>query len=86
MRNAECIIYISNKNGWLQKYHQEKGGWKQTSRNGTVRPVTAEQLLSHLLPPLVKGSRIIVRVEKKIIASEERRRKRRRKAGKEAGK
>ena len=64
MKNADCIIYISNKGGWLQKYHRETDGWRQTSRNGTVRPLTAEQLLSHLLPPLVVGSCLTVKVEK----------------------
>jgi hypothetical protein len=41
-----------------------KDGWIQTSRNGTVRPCSAEQLLSHILPPLAGISSSQVKVEK----------------------
>jgi hypothetical protein len=53
------------KDRWLQKYRKEKDGWTQTSSNGTVRSCSAEQLLSHILPPLagIKGQHATVRVE-----------------------
>jgi hypothetical protein len=53
------------KDRWLQKYRKEKEGWFQTSSNGTVRPCSAEELLSHILPLLagMKGQSVIVKVE-----------------------
>ena len=63
MKNTGCTVYISSKSGWTQKYSKGKDGWEQTT-NGVVRKMTAEQLLSHLLPPLVAGSRLSVRVVK----------------------
>ena len=65
MKNSECTIYIMFKDRWLQKYRKEKGGWIQTSLNGTVRSCSAEQLLSHILPPLAgtEGQHVTVKVE-----------------------
>ena len=55
MKNSECVIYITTKRGWTQ-----------TGPNGIVRRMSAEQLLSHLLPPLAAGSdRLSVRVERR---------------------
>jgi hypothetical protein len=53
------------KDRCLQKYRKEKEGWTQTSSNGTVRSCSAEQLLSHILPPLagIKGQQVTVKVE-----------------------
>jgi hypothetical protein len=62
MKNAECTIYITTKHGCTQSYRKGKNGWTQTSPNGIVRPLTAEQLLSHILPPLAIGH-LSVRVE-----------------------
>jgi len=57
MKNSECVIYITTKRGWTQ-----------TGPNGIVRWMNAEQLLSHLLPPLAAGSdRLSVRVERRAI-------------------
>ena len=65
MKNTECTIYISTKRGWTQKYRRDKDGWTQTCPNGKVRRMTAEQLLSHILPPLANGNNgVIVKVEK----------------------
>jgi hypothetical protein len=52
------------KDECLQKFRKEKDGWKEHSRNGTVRPCTAEQFISHLLPPLAgtKGPYVTVKV------------------------
>jgi len=55
MKNDECTIYIITKNGAKQSFRKEKDGWKQTSSKGIVRSCTAEQVLSHLLPPLAFG-------------------------------
>jgi len=64
MKNSECAIYIMFKDRWLQKY-RKKDGWVQTSSNGTIRFCSAEQLLSHILPPLagIKGKNVTVKVE-----------------------
>lgn len=65
MKNSECTIYITTKHGWTQRYRKEKNGWTQTGPNGVVRRLSAEQLLSHILPPLVAGNsdHLSVRVE-----------------------
>jgi hypothetical protein len=65
MRNDECIIRFLNKNGKvLQTFQRDKDGWFQTSSKGIVRRCTAEQTLSHLLPPLAGESRAVVKVER----------------------
>jgi hypothetical protein len=63
MKNNECTIYIEGKLGWLQKYRKDDKGWAQTSRNGTVRRLSAEQLLSHILPVIARKGNFAVRVE-----------------------
>jgi hypothetical protein len=63
MKNAECIIYIMSKNGWVQKHRKGKDGWIQTSSNGAVRSLSAEQLLSHILPLLAGIGHFTVKVE-----------------------
>jgi hypothetical protein len=65
MKNSECTIYIMFKERWLQKFRKEEDGWKEYSLNGTVRPCTAEQFISHILPPLagIKGPNVTVKVE-----------------------
>jgi hypothetical protein len=62
MKNTECTIYMTTKHGKTQSYHKGKDGWIQTSSKGIVRHLTAEQLLSHLLPALAFGH-VSVRVE-----------------------
>jgi hypothetical protein len=66
MRNDECIIKFLNKNGKvLQSFQRDKDGWFETSSKGIVRRCTAEQTLSHLLPPLAGVViRAIVKVER----------------------
>jgi hypothetical protein len=63
MKNSECTIYIMSKHGWIQKYRKGEDGWTQTSSNGAVRSLTAEQLLSHILPPIAGIGRFTVKVE-----------------------
>jgi hypothetical protein len=64
MRNDECIIKILYKEKVMQAFQRDKDGWFETSSRGIVRRCTAEQTLSHLLPPLVGVSRAIVKVER----------------------
>lgn len=65
MKNDECVIKIRSSGGRLyQTYRKEKGGWVQVSSSGRERPCTAEQLLSHILPPLAGASPSIVTVER----------------------
>jgi hypothetical protein len=65
MRNDECIIKFLNGEGRvLQSFQRDKQGWFQISSKGIVRRCTAEQTLSHLLPPLAGVSKAIVKVER----------------------
>ena len=72
MKNNECIIYIISKSGWKQVYRKKKDHWTQKT-NGMVRKMTAEQLLSHILPVIAwnkkgikyrKGFRLVVKKRK----------------------
>jgi hypothetical protein len=63
MKNSECTIYIMSKQRWVQKYRKGTDGWMQTSANGTERSLSAEQLLSHILPLLAGLGHFTVRVE-----------------------
>ena len=67
MKNNDCIIYITTKRGSKQVYCKDKKGWTQKSSKGIIRRMTAEQLLSHILPPLaVKSkSKVTLRVERR---------------------
>ncbi len=74
MKNNECIIYLVTKSGWKQAYKKDKRGWVQIT-NGVVRRMTAEQLLSHLLPVIAwnkcginyrKGSRLVVKKKARV--------------------
>jgi len=67
MKNSECTIYISTRRGSTQIYRKVGNVWTQTTAKGVVRSMTAEQLLSHILPPLAAGNtgRAVVRVVKK---------------------
>ena len=57
MKNDECTIYFSSKDGKVyQSVRKEMNGWMQTViSNGNVHAMTAEQLLSHILPALAFG-------------------------------
>ena len=65
MRNSECVIYISLKSGYTQTYYKEGKDWIQSLPNGNRRKMTAEQLLSHILPTLREGHPATTRVELK---------------------
>ena len=64
MKNSECTIFIMTEHGWIQKFRKEEKRWILTSRKGTIYTCTAEQLLSHILPPLagIKGQDVTVKV------------------------
>jgi len=49
----------------------EKDIWSLTSSNGVVRFCSAEQVLSHMFPPLagIKGKHVTVKVEPDIALS-----------------
>jgi len=65
MRNDECIIRFLNKDGKvLQSFQKDREGWFQVTSKGIVRRCTAEQTLSHLLPPLAGVSQASVKVER----------------------
>jgi hypothetical protein len=65
MKNTECTIYIMFRDKWIQKFKKEKGEWTLTTTKGKVYPCSAEQLLSHIIPPLAgrKGQYVTVKVE-----------------------
>lgn len=67
MKNTDCVIYMTTKNGSMQIYRKDNKGWTQKSSKRIVRRMTSEQLLSHLLPPLAVGnkSKVTIRVEKR---------------------
>lgn len=64
MRNTAYVIHITTKRGRSWSYLKEDNGWTQTGPTGRVHRLSAEQLLSHLLPPLAADQPgISVRVE-----------------------
>jgi hypothetical protein len=68
MKNTECVIYITTKRGRTWSYLKENNGWTQTGPTGIVHRLSAEQLLSHLLPPLAADNpgHLSVRVERRV--------------------
>jgi len=66
MKNTECIIYVRSKNEIVQTIYRNKNGWMQKSSRGKFYPMTAEQVLSHVLPPLAGKSRGILDVKAKM--------------------
>jgi hypothetical protein len=54
MKNDECIIYIYHKDRLVNTWYKEGGRWALISTRGVLHHATAEQLLSHLLPSLMK--------------------------------
>lgn len=68
MKNDECTIYFTRKGKILQSFRKDEDGWKETSSKGIVRPCTAEQFISHLLPPLAFGhAKVIVKPDSKVL-------------------
>jgi hypothetical protein len=50
--NTDYVIFIVTKRGKTWKYLKDGNDWTQTAPTGVIRSLSAEQLLSHLLPPL----------------------------------
>ena len=50
--NSDYVIHIATKHGRTWRYLKEDNEWTQTGPTGRVHQLSAEQLLSHLLPPL----------------------------------
>lgn len=67
MKNTDCVIYITTKRGRTWSYLKENNGWTQTGPTGIVHRLSAEQRLSHLLPPLAADNpgHLSVRVERR---------------------
>jgi hypothetical protein len=68
MKNSDCVIYITTKRGLTWSYLKENNGWTQTGPTRIVHRLSAEQLLSHLLPPLTTDNpgHLSVRVERRV--------------------
>jgi hypothetical protein len=49
-------VCITTRRGRTWTYRKDRSGWTQTGPTGRVRRLTAEQLLSHILPPLAAGA------------------------------
>ena len=66
MRNAEYAIHVRTKSGRTWSYRKKDDGWTQTGPTGRVHLLSAEQVLSHLLPPLAADQpSLSVRVERR---------------------
>ncbi len=65
LKNTDYVIYITTIRGRTWSYLKENDGWTQTGPTGRVHRLSAEQLLSHLLPPLAADQPgLTVRVER----------------------
>lgn len=66
MKNTDYVIHITTKRGLTWSHLKEDDGWTRTGPNGRVHRLSAEQLLSHLLPPLAADQPDLkVRVERR---------------------
>jgi hypothetical protein len=63
MKNDQCVIYFRNKKRIVQTIYKNKDGWIQKSARRNLFPMTAEQVLSHILPPLAGKSKAIIEVK-----------------------
>ena|GEM_PF-1862239 len=64
--NTDYVIYITTKRGLTWSHIKEKNVWTRTGPNGRVYRLSAEQLLSHILPPLSGDQpRLGVKVERR---------------------
>ncbi len=63
LKNDSYTIYLGTKN-FTEKYHKDKKGWVKISARGKEFRMTAEQVLTHLLPAIAKVKpNIILKVE-----------------------
>ncbi len=69
VKNTDYVIRIATKRGRSWTYAKDADTWTQITPAGRVRRMSAEQLLSHLLPPLAKDQpHLNVTVEPKAAA------------------
>ena len=54
MKNDECIIYIYHNDKLANTWYKEGDKWVLISTGGITHHATAEQLLSHLLPSIMR--------------------------------
>jgi len=65
-KNTDYVIYITTSHGQTWSHVKEGDVWTRTGPNGRVYRMSAEQLLSHLLPPLAADQPgLSVRVERR---------------------
>jgi len=65
-KNTDYVIYITTSHGQTWSHVKEGDSWTRTGPNGRVHRMSAEQLLSHLLPPLAADQPgLSVRVERR---------------------
>ncbi len=55
MRNADRIIYLTTKRGRKFTFRKKGNAWIQKTPVGRTYKMTAEQVLSHLLPALTNA-------------------------------
>src|SRR5207245_6595051 len=64
--NTDYVICITTKHGRTWRHLKDDTGWTRTGPSGRVHRLSAEQLLSHLLPPLAGDQPgLTVRVERR---------------------
>lgn len=63
MRNSDCVIRFTHKGKVMQTILKDKDAWFMVTPKNTLHRMTAEQVLSHLLPPLAHVSPSKVEVE-----------------------
>lgn len=51
LTNDSYTIHIGTKN-FTERYYKDEKGWVKISAKGNTFPMTAEQVLNHLLPAL----------------------------------
>jgi len=63
LKNNSYVIFMGTKN-FTEKYYRDKDGWLKISATGKKFRMTAEQVLNHLLPAVVKVKpNLILKVE-----------------------
>lgn len=61
-RNTDYVVCITTKRGRTWSYLQDEDRGTQTGPTGRVHRLSADHLLSHLLPPLAADQGLGVRV------------------------
>ena len=64
MRNSQCTIIFTTKGGSKQTIRKTTDGWIQKSGKGNLYKMTAEQVLTHLLPVLAGKKGVTLKVKR----------------------